>query len=108
MPIGQGFNCPGKETKIQSVSTGVVDSGQGHYMIKKWDEATKLTIYAEWIPQGKEELVARRAIKICVRYLGIKIQNTIQTCLSKIGQVLGSYKWKGSQGVPGSGMAESR
>lgn len=35
MPIGQGFNCPGKETKIQSVSTGVVDSGQGHYMIKK-------------------------------------------------------------------------
>lgn len=49
MLIGQGFNCLGKEIKIQFVSIGVVDFGQGYYMIKKWDEVIKLIIYVEWI-----------------------------------------------------------
>ena len=52
--------------------------------------------------------MARRTVKSCVRYLDIKLQNVIQTCLSKRGQVIGAYKWKGSQGGLASGMAGFR
>lgn len=60
----QGFNCPGEETAIHSVSPGVVGSGQGHHTVKE-NEVTKLMSFAGWMKRGKEERVAKRTVKLC-------------------------------------------